>query len=104
MYIGVEKSDHLGILLTKSTREARTTARTTKKRIYKNFYKETFKEDITKAKLNGRFAGVIINATDPDEAFEMFERGYENVLDKQAFPPGQLSSQAWVRDMISVKL
>ena len=35
--LGIGQSDHLGLLVTKKTRELRTCARTTKKRVYKNF-------------------------------------------------------------------
>ena len=66
--IGVGKSDHLGVIVTKASREIRTSARTTRKRIYKNFDKEAFLKDVTKAKSEGKFAGVLV-AEDPDDAF-----------------------------------
>ena len=83
IYIWGWKSDHLGMLLRKSSKEARPTARTTKKRVYKKFDKEAFKADITKANLDGKFT-VVLNASDPDEAYEVFECVYGNILDKLA--------------------
>ena len=83
IYIWGWKSDHLGMLLRKSSKEARPTARTTKKRVYKKFDKEAFKADITKANLDGKFT-VVLNASDPDEASEVFECVYGNILDKLA--------------------
>ena len=52
------KSDHLGVLVTKKSKEVRTFARTTRKRIYKNFNKEAFLHDIEKAKREGKFDAV----------------------------------------------
>ena len=56
--IAVGKSDHLGVLVTKKSKEVRTFARTTRKRIYKNFNKEAFLHDIEKAKREGKFDAV----------------------------------------------
>ena len=81
--IGVGKSDHMGIIVTKSTKELRTSARTTRKRIYKNFDKEAFLKDIEEAKRNGKFEGVH-TADNPDEAFRVFEVSYCEVLDRHA--------------------
>ena len=81
--IGVGKSDHLGVIVTKASREIRTSARTTRKRIYKNFDKETFLKDVTKAKGEGKFAGVLA-ADDPEEAFEQFEEAFSEILEKHA--------------------
>ena len=81
--IGVGKSDHLGIIVTKSSKELRTFARTTKKRIYKNFDREAFSNDIEEAKRNGKFEGVH-TADNPDEVFKVFEKSYCEVLDRHA--------------------
>ena len=81
--IGVGKSDHMGIIVTKSSKELRTSARTTWKRIYKNFDKEAFLKDIEEAKRNGKFEGVH-TADNPDEAFRVFEVSYCEVLDRHA--------------------
>ena len=81
--IGVGKSDHLGILITKTSKEVRTYARTTRKRIYKNFSREAFIQDIKEAKRAGKFNGVF-NAKNPDEAFEVFSNSFSEVLDRHA--------------------
>ena len=81
--IGVGQSDHLGILITKSSKEVRNYARTTRKRIYKNFNKETFLNDIQEAKCAGKFDGVFLAST-PDEAVEAFTQSYCEVLDHHA--------------------
>ena len=47
---GVGKSDHMGVLLSKFSREVRSCTKTTRKRIYKNFDSEKFLEDIREAK------------------------------------------------------
>ena len=81
--IGVGKSDHLGVLMSKFSREVRTTARTTRKRVYKNFEKETFIQDIKEAKRVGKFSEIHL-ATDPNEAFGIFERDFNEILDRHA--------------------
>ena len=81
--LGVGRSDHLGIIITKASREVRTYARTTKKRIYKMFDPESFRADIAKAKEDGKFDDVV-HSSDPDEAFDLFEREFGIILDKHA--------------------
>ena len=81
--IGVGKSDHLGIMITKASKEVRTFARTTKKRIYKNFKRDAFLKDIEEAKRAGKFDGIFL-ATSPDEAFEIFEQSFCEVLNCHA--------------------
>ena len=68
---GVGKSDHLGVIITKSSKEVRTFARTTRKRIYKNFRKDAFLLDLEKSKADGNFDG-IFTAESPDEAFAIY--------------------------------
>ena len=62
LIIGVGQSDHLGILITKASKEVRTYARTTRKRVYKNFSKESFIKDIQEAKAAGKFESVHTNS------------------------------------------
>ena len=81
--IGVGESDHLGILVTKKTREIRSSPRTTVKRIYKNFNRDDFLQDIIDAKVSGHF-GQIHAADDIDDATEVFTKAFTNVLDKHA--------------------
>ena len=81
--VGVGKSDHLGVILTKASKEVRTCTRTTRKRIYKHFDKESFLHDLKVAKAAGKFLGVH-SATNPDEAFDAFEKAYSEVLDPHA--------------------
>ena len=83
LIIGVGKSDHLGVLLTKSSKEVRNFARTTRKRIYKNFDKAAFLNDVQDAKTAGRFAGVL-EADNPDEAFGVFEETFCEILNRHA--------------------
>ena len=81
--LAVGKSDHLGVLLTKSSKEIRTFARTTRKRIYKNFDKTAFIHDLEEAKKDGKFVGVF-TAESPDEAFNIFEKSFCEVLNLHA--------------------
>ena len=81
--IGVGQSDHLGILITKSSKEVRNYVRTTRKNIYKNFNKEAFLNDIQEAKCAGKFDGVF-SASTPDEAVEAFTQSSCKVLDHHA--------------------
>ena len=80
---GVGKSDHLGVFITKFSREVRTSPRTTKKRIYKEFDAAKFKEDILNAKRNGMFQDVH-NQTEIDEAISLFTSAYSSILDEHA--------------------
>ena len=81
--IGVGESDHLGILVSKKTRDLRSSPKTIKKRIYKNFERNSFIQDMTDAKESGQFAQ-IHNADDIDEATEIFTKAFTEVLDKHA--------------------
>ena len=51
--VGIGSSGHMGIILTKSSKEIRSNPRSVKKRIYKNFDNKKFREDILKAKEDG---------------------------------------------------
>ena len=75
--IGVGESDHLGILVTKKTREIRSSPRTTVKRIYKNFNRDDFIQDIIDAKVAGHFAQIHA-ADDIDKATEVFTKAFTN--------------------------
>ena len=81
--LAIGKSDHLGLFVTKFSREVRTSPRTTKKRIYKEFNPNQFKEDIINAKIGGAFEGVY-NQDDVDEAINVFSTAYNSILDKHA--------------------
>ena len=81
--IGVGKSDHLGVFITRFSREVRTSPRTTKKRIYKEFDPVKFKQDIINAKRNGAFENMH-NQEDVDEAILLFTSAYNSVLDQHA--------------------
>ena len=81
--LGVGKSDHMGILLNKYSREVRTCTKTTRKRIYKNFDSKLFVEDIKSAKMMGKFN--LINQTEDIEvAAETFTKTFCDVLEKHA--------------------
>ena len=71
--IGVGESDHLGVLVSKKTRDLRSSPKTIKKRIYKKFDRNNFIQDIIDAKESGQFAQ-IHNADDIDEATEAFTK------------------------------
>ena len=81
--IGMGKSDHLGVIVTKSSKEIRSKPRTTKKRIYKSFDQIAFRNDILKAKADGLFAP-IFNAADEETACDTFEKVYTPILSKHA--------------------
>ena len=80
---GVGKSDHLGLLINKKTKEIRTSTKTNKKRVYKTFDSAAFIEDIKQAKQAGKFAE-IINCDDIEVAGEIFTKAFREVLDKHA--------------------
>ena len=80
---GVGKSDHLGVYITKFSREVRTSPRTVKKRTYKEFNKEKFKEDIVAAKNSGAFDDVH-KVKDVDEAINIFTKVYNSILNIHA--------------------
>ena len=81
--LGIGKSDHLGVIITKFSKEIRSGPRTIKKRIYKNFDKEKFREDILKAIDNGAFN--FIHETDNlDEAINHFNSVYNSILEEHA--------------------
>ena len=81
--IGMGKSDHLGVMVTKSSKEIRANPRSVKKRIYKNFDKDAFKADILKAKSEGSF-DAIFEAEDETAAWDIFESIYTSILSKHA--------------------
>ena len=80
---GVGKSDHMGLIINKFSREVRTCTKTTRKRVYKNFDCERFVEDIREAKQMGKFDQ--IHATeDIEEAGDTFTEAFCEVLNKHA--------------------
>ena len=81
--IGVGRSDHLGVLMMKASKEVRHCTKTTRKRVYKNFDRVAFLHDIEQAKVAGNFRDVH-NADNPDDAFTAFEKAYCEVLDRHA--------------------
>ena len=81
--LGVGKSDHLGTLITKMSREIRTSPRTIKKRIYKNFNCDDFINDMKQAKLQGQFSEMD-NTEDINIAGDIFTKVFTEVLDKHA--------------------
>ena len=81
--IGLGKSDHLGVVVTKSSREIRSNPRSIRKRIYKDFDKELFRKDILKAKSDGLF-NPIFETEEEDIACDIFEKVYTSILSKHA--------------------
>ena len=81
--VGMGRSDHLGIVATKSSREIRSSPRSIKKRIYKNFDKEAFRKDILKAKSDGLFEPMF-DSEDERAACDIFETVYTAILSKHA--------------------
>ena len=79
--LAIGKSDHLGVFVTRFSKEVRSSPRTIKKRIYKNFNKEKFREDILKAKKDGKFDK--FHETDNiDEAIDHFTSVYNSILEE----------------------
>ena len=76
---GVGKSDHMGILTTKYSREVKKYTKTFKKRVYRNFDPIEFVNDIRLAKQRGKF-DQIHNTKDIEVAGAVFSE----VLDKHA--------------------
>ena len=81
--IGMGRSDHLGIMVTKSSREIRSNPRSIKKRIYKHFDEEAFRSEILQAKADGQFQA-IFEAENEKTAYEIFENVFTLILDKHA--------------------
>ena len=81
--VAIGKSDHMGIIINKATKEIRTSPRTTMKRIYKNFDREEFKNDIKAAKEKGYFSKVH-DTEDENAAFAYFCDTYNPILNKHA--------------------
>ena len=81
--IPIGKSDHMGLLVTKSTKEIRTAPRTTLKRVYKNFDKDNFVNDIREAKERGKF-NCVLTSEDENDAFAKFCASYVHILNKHA--------------------
>ena len=79
----VGKSDHMGVFITRRSREIRTGPRTTRKRIYKEFSKDEFTKDIREAKRKGDFKE-IFETNDIDTAIEYFSEAFSAILDKHA--------------------
>ena len=81
--IGMGKSDHLGVMVTKSSREIRSNPRTVKKRVYKSFDNAAFRTDFLKAKSDGLF-DPIFEAENEEEAWDIFEKVFTWILSKHA--------------------
>ena len=81
--IGIGKSDHLGVMITKSSREIRSNPRSIKKRVYKSFDNAAFRNDILKAKADGLFEP-IFTAENEEEAWDIFEKVFTLILSKHA--------------------
>ena len=81
--LGVGKSDHMGTLVTKMSREIRTSPRTIKKRVYKNFNTENFKTDILNAKESGKFDGMHVT-NDIEVAGDIFTNIFNEILNLHA--------------------
>ena len=77
--IAAGNSDHLGVTVTKYSKEIRTLPRTTKKRSYKNFSEEEFLREIKYTNFED-----ILNINDPNEAAEKFTDIFSRVADNHA--------------------
>ena len=53
--VGIGRSDHLGIMVTKSSKDIRSNPRSIRKRVYKDFDTTAFRNDILRAKAEGLF-------------------------------------------------
>jgi hypothetical protein len=80
---GVGSSDHMGVFVTKKSREIRSHPKTTKKRVYKEFDKEAFKHDVKEAKEHGAFLEMF-ETNDLEVVGDVFTREYLKILDKHA--------------------
>ena len=72
-------SDHLGIYITKYSKEIRHKPQTTKKRSYKYFNKGEFLNEIKSTNFDS-----VLSSEDPDTASATFEEIFKNILDKYA--------------------
>ena len=78
--IAIGDSDHLGIAVTKYTRAPQMKPKTVIKRCYKNFNIELFLIDIANSDLNE----AVCASDNLEEAAEIFEEIFRNILDKHA--------------------
>ena len=81
--VPIGRSDHMGLIISKASKEMRSYPRTTLKRVYKNFDKESFKNDIAEAKRRGKFAAVL-SSFDENIAYEKFCETYLPILNHHA--------------------
>ena len=93
---GVGKSNHMGILFNKFSRETRTCIKTTRKRVYKNFDCNKFVEDIKTAKQLGKF-NLIHETDDIEVAGDTFTKAFCEVLDATLPKVGQSIIQGIMR-------
>ena len=80
---GVGSSDHMGVFVTKNSREIRSHPKTTRKRVYKEFDKIAFKSDIREAKEQGVFLEMF-ETDNVEVAGDVFTREYLKILNKHA--------------------
>ena len=69
-------SDHLGVIITKYSKEIKQRPRTTKKRIYTDFNSEDFIREIKYTKFDE-----ILDTTNPNTAVEAFTRIFSSLAD-----------------------
>lgn len=81
--LGVGMSDHMGIMVTKNSREIRSHPKTTRKRVYKEFDRDAFRNDMKEAKDNGAF-NEMFETDDIEVAGDIFTREYLKILEKHA--------------------
>ena len=76
-------SDHMAVMVTKFSREIKSSPSTVKKRNYKNFDFVLFLNDLNNSVQAGKF-DKILNSTCPDEAAALFSGEFGSLLNKHA--------------------
>ena len=78
--VAVGSSDHLGVVIRKFSKAAKSKPNTIKKRSYRNFVIEDFLTEVLQSDINTS----VLECTDIDTAAEVFEEKFRKILDKHA--------------------
>ena len=76
-------SDHMAVMVTKFSREVKTSPKTIKKRNYKNFNDVLFLNDVNHSLQSGEF-NKVLNSSSPDEAAALFSGVFGSILNRHA--------------------
>ena len=78
--VAVGSSDHLGVVVRKFSKVARSNPNTVKKRSYRDFKVEEFLKEVIESDINR----AVMGCNDVDDAAVVFQEKFKNILDKHA--------------------